>query len=89
MPVRIDPGRAREVANQYDASWEDVAIRAFDSAPLRGWLFTPRQPNRRAVLFVHGRGGTPDACLLTNEEVGPLGASFRSAFVSQEMSQVG
>ena len=56
--VQIDPHRATEVARKCDASWQEVAINASDRVPLKGWLFTPGTANHRAVMFVHGRGGT-------------------------------
>lgn len=61
--VQIDPNRANEVARMFDASWQEVRIDASDSVPLQGWLFTPSLANGRAVVFVHGRGGTRQSML--------------------------
>lgn len=54
---RVDPRAAQTVA-RFGASWEDVSIASSDGVSLKGWLFTPRSSNHRAVMFVHGRGGT-------------------------------
>lgn len=51
---RSDPSRAEAVASAFDASWENVSIRAWDGVILRGWLFTPQSHQDRAVLLVHG-----------------------------------
>jgi len=58
---RIDPRRAEAVASAYGASWENVSIRASDGVILKGWLFTPRSNQGRAVLLVHaGLGDRQD-----------------------------
>ena len=66
--VQIDPRRAIEAASN-DASWQEVAINASDRVPLKGWLFTPGTANQRAVMFVHGRGGTRHQMLARAESV--------------------
>ena len=56
-----DQDRAETVASEYGASWENVSIRASDGVILRGWLFTPPNPQGRAVLLVHaGLGNRHD-----------------------------
>jgi pimeloyl-ACP methyl ester carboxylesterase len=52
-----DQERAEAVAAAYGASWENVSIRASDSAILKGWLFTPQNDHGRAVLLVHAGVG--------------------------------
>ena len=56
-----DQQRAEAVASEYNASWENVSIRASDEVILRGWLFTPQNAQGRAVLLVHaGMGNRHD-----------------------------
>ncbi len=56
--VQLDAHRATEMASKCGASWQEVTINTSDQVSLKGWLFTPSLVNRRAVMFVHGRGGT-------------------------------
>lgn len=82
--VPIDPHRATEVANKYDASWQDVTIQASDRVSLKGWLFTPRLANRRAVLLVHGRGGTRQHMLVSAQAF--LAAGYTCLLIDQRGS---
>jgi pimeloyl-ACP methyl ester carboxylesterase len=82
--VPIDPHRATEVANKCDASWQDVTILASDRVSLKGWLFTPRRRNGRAILFVHGRGGTRQHMLHSAETF--LGAGYTCLLIDQRGS---
>ncbi len=82
--VRIDAHRATEVANKFDSSWQDVAILASDRVSLQGWLFTPRLRNGRAILFVHGRGGTRQHMLHSAEAF--LGAGYTCLLIDQRGS---
>ena len=56
-----DQERGQAVADAYAASLENVSIRASDGATMKGWLFTPQNYHRRAVLLVHpGLGNRRD-----------------------------
>jgi len=52
------PLMATEVARPIGASWQAVSVTSGDGTRLRGWLFQPALPNRRAVLLMHETGGT-------------------------------
>lgn len=82
--VPIDPRRAVEVAHKWDASWQDATILASDRVSLKGWLFTPRRRNGRAILFVHGRGGTRQHMLHSAQAF--LGAGYTCLLVDQRGS---
>ena len=56
-----DRERGQAVAGAYGASLENVSIRASDGATLKGWLFSPQNHHRPAVLLVHaGLGNRRD-----------------------------
>ena len=82
--VPIDPHRATEVVRKCDASWQDVTIQASDRVPLKGWLFTPHRANRRAVLLVHGRGGTRQHMLVSAQSF--LDAGYTCLLIDQRGS---
>jgi len=82
--VLIDPHRATEVAYKYDATWQDVTIQAPDRVSLRGWLFAPRRANRKAVLLVHGRGGTRQHMLVSAQAF--LEAGYTCLLIDQRGS---
>lgn len=48
-----DQDRGNAVAEAYNASLENVSLRASDGANLKAWLFTPQAWQGRAVLLVH------------------------------------
>jgi len=52
------PALAEALSRQTGASWEAVQVASGDGVVLRGWLFTPRQPNGAAVIALHGVGDT-------------------------------
>lgn len=82
--VPIDADRAAKIASKYDASWQDVTIQASDGVPLKGWLVTPRHANRRAVLLVHGRGGTRQNMLVSAQSF--LDAGYTCLLIDQRGS---
>jgi uncharacterized protein len=45
---------ARAQLKPMGAEITEVSIEGIDHAPLRGWLYTPRQPNGNTVLALHG-----------------------------------
>src|ERR1043166_5509225 len=49
---------ARALARQTGAVWESAQIRAPDGVTLDAWLFMPAQPNRSAVILLHGVADT-------------------------------
>ena len=53
-----NPAAADSIAARDDASWSDVKVTAPDGSVLDAWLFTPRRPNRSAVIALHGVGDT-------------------------------
>jgi uncharacterized protein len=53
-----DPAIANSVIGLTGASWQPVQITANDGVPLRGWLFSPLQPNGSAVILLHGVADT-------------------------------
>jgi hypothetical protein len=99
-----DQDRAEAVAGEYAASWENVSIRASDGIVLRDWLFTPQNPQGRAVLLVHAvlgnrhdMLGRRNSCwtedirvfLLTNEAAAHPVGRFRGVSTSREILQGG
>ena len=46
--------RAQELAVATGAMWKEVSLTAGDGALLSAWLLTPRSPNGRAAVLLHG-----------------------------------
>jgi uncharacterized protein len=82
--ARIEPSRADELANRHGAVWKDVSVRAQDEVTLRGWHFTPKNSSNRAVLLVHGRGGTRQHMLKRAESL--LSAGYHCLLIDQRGS---
>jgi len=51
-----DPVDAQSIARDSNADWSAAEITASDGVILRGWLFTPHQPNGGAIILLHGAG---------------------------------
>lgn len=51
---KAPPSRAQELAHATAATWKDVSLAATDGALMSAWLFTPRSPNGRAAVLLHG-----------------------------------
>jgi uncharacterized protein len=49
-----DASAAQDLARTHGADLEEVYSAAPDAAVLEGWLFTPRRPVEKALLFLHG-----------------------------------
>lgn len=45
---------AAALARSTNSRWTDLQVTARDGIILRGWLFTPREPNGSAVIALHG-----------------------------------
>lgn len=82
--VPIEPHRATEAASKSEASWQAVTIQASDRVPLKGWLFTPRRANSRAILLVHGRGGNRQHMLVSAQSF--LRAGYTCLLIDQRGS---
>lgn len=52
------PALATALSSQTGAAWETVQVASSDGVVLRGWLFTPQQPNGAAVIALHGVADT-------------------------------
>ena len=52
--VGVTPEPARALASETGGSVREVRIRAFDSVPLRGWLFEPARAGSGTVMLFHG-----------------------------------
>lgn len=52
--VSVAQGPALALASELGGSVRDVQIRAFDSAPLRAWIFEPAHASGGTVMLFHG-----------------------------------
>ncbi|MGA2183108.1 MAG: alpha/beta fold hydrolase [Bryobacteraceae bacterium] len=52
--VSVTPEPALALASELGGSVRDVQIVAFDSVPLRAWVFEPEHPGGGAVMLFHG-----------------------------------
>jgi hypothetical protein len=59
-----DPAEADRVSRIADSTWQSAAIAGADGAQLSAWIFTPRRPNRSAVILPHGVNDTRRGVLL-------------------------